>query len=149
MNEIDGAYAGYFERRDLIALLEHLLAELRAAALANGPVASAYPTTPGRAQLQEVSTACAKFCAMLDHQIMDLDATPGTTIGTLVSEVLTADGLRAQLTRLTQHHDGLAETLRESLPRIEDDFLHAHLKAMLDQQETGATLCRALIATLP
>lgn len=144
MAQADPAYFGYLPREALLDLLNRLLEAERAGARAVQEMARQAADADRGAALREIAGDEARFCAMLSRQIARLDGTPSRATGAFYDKILALDGEAARLDLLDRGQGWVVRKLREALPRIADDALHAELRDMLAVHERNIARCAGL-----
>jgi nitronate monooxygenase len=74
-------------------------------------------------------------CAMLVDHLRTLGARPSTQIGAFHGKAMAIVDLRARIAFLNRGQGWVVRKLREMLPRVRNDELHADLSAMLRSHE--------------
>jgi hypothetical protein len=141
MHEADPAYFGYMTTAETIDLLNLLLEGERAgvrAATALREAAEAVGCTP---LVRQVGDGEARCCAMLDRHIQRLGGTPSHAVGRFYDKFVAIEGLAERLTFLNRGQEWVIRKLREELPRIADERLHADLDEMLRLHVTNVAAC--------
>lgn len=141
MHEADPTYFGYLSTAETIDLLNLLLEGERAgvrAATALRKSAEAEGCTPLVRQVGEGEAWC---CAMLDGHIARLGGTPSHAVGRFYDKFIAIDGLAARLAFLNRGQEWVIRKLREDLPKIADERLHADLDEMLRLHVTNVAAC--------
>jgi hypothetical protein len=145
MHEADNAYMGFAAREELVALLNELLAAERAGT----KVATvSRPNTPeplGRF-LQRLARDDARCCVMLAEHIARMGGAPTTEIGSLYRSAMAIPDIRLRLVHINHGQGWVVRRLKEMLPRIRDDRLHADLSEMLRAHERNIGLAKAALA---
>jgi hypothetical protein len=143
MHELDPAWMGYFPRDELLALLNLLLEGERAGARGVGALGrTAEPHH--RDVLSDVARDEARYCAMLTGHIERLGGTASRETGAFYDKLLAAPTAADRLHLLDRGQGWVVRKLREALPRIGDDALHADLREMLVTHERNIVRCNAL-----
>jgi hypothetical protein len=136
----DDVYMGYAGKDELVAFLNTLLEAERAGArvaLESAREASAGDApTPVIADLMHaVQRDEARWCAMLSAQITALGAAPSSVTGDFHGKAMAITDMKARIAFLNRGQAWVVRKLREMLPRVRDDRLHADLTAMLKAHE--------------
>lgn len=141
---MDDAYAGFMTREEVLAFLNLMLESERAGArvLTVLPRQASKPDLA--AGLAAVGRDEARYCAMLTRHIERLSGEPSRTTGPFFDKVMALPDLDAQLTLLNRGQGWVAKKIREALPKIRDDALHADLKEMLETHERNIARCEEL-----
>jgi hypothetical protein len=144
MHEMDPAYAGVLPRDELIALLNQLAEAERAGVRVTAAYGGDAADEAVRRALREVGLDEARFCAMLTRHVERLGGRPSHATGAFVEKALAVEGDGARLAFLNRGQGWVVRKLREALPRIADDALHADLAEMLAAHERNIGRCEAL-----
>lgn len=142
MHDVDPTYSGYLSNSDILELLNTLLEAERAGARGVGAMSREPANATVQPLLAEVAHDEARFCGMLSEHIKRLGGRPSRVTGSFYSKLLARKTLADQLDLLDRGQSWVARQLRENLPRIADDALHADLKEMLDVHERNIARCR-------
>ncbi|HEX4112141.1 MAG TPA: DUF6306 domain-containing protein [Stellaceae bacterium] len=144
MNEADDAYMGYAARDELVAFLNELLEAERA----GSRVTLESAREAGAGAIGDLMTAIqrdeARWCAMLLGQVKTLGAAPTPTMGAFYGKAMAIADLGERIAFLNRGQGWVVKKLREMLPKVRDDKLHADLKAMLESHETNIELANEL-----
>lgn len=135
LHEVDASYRGYLSRDEIVGLLNELLEGERAGAKLAGVLGKSATRPEIRAFLHDLGSDEARFCAMLSRQIERLEGAPSRATSKFYEKVLVLDTLNERLTLLNAGQRWVVRTLREALPRIEDDALRADLLEMIEVHE--------------
>jgi hypothetical protein len=139
--EVDPAYRGYLPRDELIAFLNTLLeAEQAGVKVANAFLEDAGDTATV-ALLRAVRADEARYAALLGRLIRDLGGTPSAKAGAFYERAIAIDGMAARLAFLNRGQGWVAKKLRETLPRIAEDAVHAALAEMLATHDANIARC--------
>src|SRR6185437_5290622 len=130
MSEADDVYMGYAGKAELLALLNELLEAERAGARValEGPI---------RALLDLVHHDEGRWCAMLLRHIKARGETPSAKMGAFYEKAMAIVELGERLKFLNRGQGWVVKKLRENLPRVRDDRLHADLAEMLRLHEVN------------
>ena len=145
MHELEPDYLGYWSREEVLALLQELLEAERAGAKVTAQLGKAADEAELAAALHDVRDDEARFCAMLSRHIEALGDAPSRRTGDFQAKVMALDGMEARLSLLNRGQGWVVRKLREALPRIADDALHAELKEMLETHERNIARCDELL----
>jgi hypothetical protein len=140
-HEMDAAYAGYYGKDDLVALLNLLLEAERAGARLLSEFLAAGPAEEARPLLQAIRHDEARFAAMLSQAVRALDGEPSKATGAFYEKCLAIEGFAERLAFLNRGQGWVARKLAEALPRIGGDALHRRLKEMLEVHEANIRRC--------
>jgi hypothetical protein len=141
MREADDAYMGYAGKDELIAFLNTLLEAERAGAKVT--LESAREAGEGAigALMQAIQHDEAHWAGMLTRQVKALGATPSTATGAFHEKAMAIADLGERIAFLNRGQGWVVRKLREMLPRVRADGLHAELAEMLRSHE--ANIARA------
>ncbi|MGH7033761.1 MAG: DUF6306 domain-containing protein [Stellaceae bacterium] len=137
MSEADDVYMGYAGKAELLALLKELLEAERAGARVALESAKAAPEGPIRALLDAVRHDEGRWCAMLLGHIKARGETPSAKMGAFYEKAMAIAVLGERLKFLNRGQGWVVRKLREILPRVREDGLHADLAEMLRLHETN------------
>lgn len=143
MHEADDAYMGYAGRDELVAFLDELLEVERASARIALESARTAGAGPIAELLQAIQRDETRWCTMLLSHIEALGGTPSPRSG-LYDEAIAIADLGARITFLARGQARVVRRLRENLPRLRDDRLHADLLQMLRSYEATIALASKL-----
>lgn len=142
MHEASDAYMGYAGREELVAALNELLEAERAGARVTLETAAA----AGDARMAELMRAIQKdesrWCAMLSRHLKELGAVPSPQVGAFHARAMAIADLGERIEFLNCGQGWVVRKLRELLPRVRGDRLHADLKEMLGSHEANIALAR-------
>jgi hypothetical protein len=140
MHEADDAYMGYVGKDELIAFLNALLETERAGAritLESGRTAGSGPIAELMRTMHQDE---AHWCAMLTRHIKARGAIPSSSVGALYGKAMAIQDLDERVIVLNRDQGWVARKLREMLPRVRDNRLHADLSEMLRSHEANIVL---------
>lgn len=147
MHEAEDSYMGHAGRDELIAFLTELLEAERAGARVTLETAR----EAGSGALGELMLAIqhdeARWCGMLSRHLKALGAVPSAKIGGFHQKAMAIADLNERAVFLNRGQGWVVRKLREILPRVRDDALHADLADMLRSHE--ANIARANEAVVP
>jgi hypothetical protein len=144
MHEADDAYMGYATTDELIAVLDELLEAERAGARVTLESARAADAGPMASLLQAIARDEATWCAMLHRHVKALGAAPSSKVGAFYDKAMAIPDLAQRLAFLNRGQGWVARRLREMLPRVRDNALHADLAEMLRSHEANIALANEL-----
>lgn len=148
--DADAAYMGYASAEELIAFLNALLEAERAGARVTLESARDAGDSPYTDLLRAIHRDEARWCAMLIEQIGHLGGTPSEKTGAFFEKSMAIPALAERMAFLNRGQGWVARKLREMLPKVRDETLHAALKAMLlNHEENIADTNAALKAPSP
>lgn len=134
--ETDDAYAGYATREELLLFLNELLeAERAGARITARSAAEAAPNLKGL--FADIRKDEARWCAMLLKWIGHLRGEASMKTGAFYEKCLAIEDLKERAAFINRGQGWVARKLREMLPKVRDDRLHADLADMLANHETN------------
>lgn len=140
MHEADDVYMGYAGRDELTAFLNELLEAERAGARVTLETALAAGTGPIAEVMSVIEHDEFRWCAMLFRQIKARGEPPSHKVGAFYEKAMSIADLRERTAFLNRGQGWVVRRLREMLPRVRDDALHADLAEMLRSHETNIAL---------
>lgn len=145
MAEVDPAYTGPIPAHELLELLNLLLEGERAGA--RGITETCLPLAPpaDHDALREIAADEGRFCSMLYRHIVRLDGIPSSAVGGFVDKLAQTDTFVQRLQLLNRGQGWVVRKLRDALPRVDDETLHADLTEMLLVHEQNIERCTALM----
>ena len=148
MHEADDAYMGYATKDELTALLNELLEAEHAGARVT--LESARAAGSGRIAelMRRIQRDKARCCAMLADHIRALGDAPTPKIGAFYGKAMAIADLGERVIFLNRGQAWVVRKLREMLPRVRSDRLHADLSEMLRSHEANIALA-AEVASHP
>ncbi|MBV9332294.1 MAG: nitronate monooxygenase [Alphaproteobacteria bacterium] len=135
LQESGDVYAGYAPREEVLALLNTLLEAERAGARITARSALEIREPGLRKLLEEVRKDEARWCAMLLGWIARLEGEASPRTGDFYEKCLAIGDLRERVAFINRGQGWVVKKLRQILPRLRDDALHADLSAMLKSHE--------------
>ena len=140
MHEAVDAYMGYAAKDELTALLNELLEAEHAGARVT--LESARAAGSGRiAELMRgIQHDEARWCAMLADHIRALGEAPTPKVGAFYGKAMAIADLGERVIFLNRGQAWVVRKLREMLPRVRSDRLHADLSEMLRSHEANIAL---------
>lgn len=142
MHEASDAYMGYATKDELVAALNELLEAERAGARVTLATAATVGDAPMAALLHTIQRDESRWCAMLSRHLKELGAVPSPQVGGFHARAMAIADLGARIDFLNRGQGWVVRKLRELLPRVRDDRLHADLKEMLGSHEANIELAR-------
>src|SRR3954465_5328988 len=148
IHEADDAYMGYMAREELIAFLNELLEAERAGARVT--LESARAARSGRiAQvMSDIQRDEAHWCAMLARHLKAFGIMPSMKVGAFYEKAMAITDLGERIAFLNRGQGWVVRKLREALPRIRDDHIHADLSEMLRLHEANIALANGVGAEI-
>lgn len=149
MQEADDAYMGYAPREKLIDILDELLEAERAGVRVTFETAREAGAGPLAELMRAVQRDEARWCAMLSRHIKALGGAPSSKVGAFRDKAMAIADIGARVAFLNRGQGWVARRLRETLPRVRDDRLHADLAEMLAAHEANIARVTELAAPRP
>jgi len=87
----------------------------------------------------------ARWCAMLTRHLKALGETPSTKVGAFYDKAMAIPDLAARIAFLNRGQGWVVRKLREMLPRVRDDRLHADFAEMLQSHEANIALANSVM----
>ncbi len=143
--ESDDAYAGFAARDELIAFCNLLLEAERAGARITVRMWVESSDASRRDLLRSVQRDESGFCAMLRKWILHLGGEASDRTGDFYGKCLAIADADERLTFLNRGQGWVVRKIREMLPKIRDDAMHADLKNMLEVHEANIASADALL----
>ena len=134
-NEASDEYSGHATREELIAFCNELLEAERAGARITARSAAEASETVTRDLLRDIQKDEARWCAMLLKWLGHLDGVPSSRVGAFYEKCLVIADLKERIAFINRGQGWVVKKLREMLPRVRDDAMHADFKAMLESHE--------------
>jgi hypothetical protein len=141
MAKADDPHMGFLSPDELIAFLTELLEAERAGARVTHETARAAADAPIAELLRAIQRDEAHWCGMLTRHLWALGATPSDTVGAFYGKAMAIADLAERIAFLNRGQGWVVRKLREALPRVRADALHADLAEMLRSHE--ANIARA------
>ncbi len=142
--EADDTYMGYATRDELLAFLNELLEAERAGArvTARTSVEAAAPQV--KALMRDIYRDEARWCAMLLRWIARLEGDTTPNVGAFYSKCMAIANIEERLAFLNRGQGWVARKLREMLPKVRDDAMHADFSDMLKSHEDNISRTNAV-----
>ena len=131
----DDVYAGYASREELIAFCNLLLEAERAGARITARTAVEVQDAHLRELLRAIQRDEAACCAMLLKWIRQLSGEVSPRTGGFYEKCLAIADPAERIAFIYRGQGWVARKLREMLPKIRDDAMHADLSVMLKTHE--------------
>lgn len=140
MHAADDGYMGYAGKDELIGFLNELLEAEHAGARVT--LESARDAAGGAIAelMRSIQRDEARWCAMLAGHVKALGAAPSPKTGDFYGRAMAIADLGERLTFLNRGQGWVVRKLRELLPRVRSDQLHADLSQMLRSHEANIAL---------
>jgi nitronate monooxygenase len=146
LNETDDAYAGFASRDELVTVLNELLEAERAGARICARTASETSDAEIKALMRLVHADEVRWCRMLLGAIDALGAEPSPKTGAFYEKCLTISDLKARVAFINRGQGWVSRKLKEMLPKVRDDVLHARLKEMQESHDANIAKANAALA---
>ena len=146
MHEADDAYMGYAAKDELTALLNELLEAERAGARVTLESARAAGSGPIAELMRDIQRDEARWCAMLADHIRALGEPPTPKVGAFFGKAMAIADLGERVIFLNRGQAWVVRKLREMLPRVRGDRLHANLTEMLRSHEANIALAADVVS---
>jgi Domain of unknown function (DUF6306) len=140
MHEADDAYMGYAGKDELTAMLNELLEAEHAGARVTLESARAAGGGPIAELMRSIHRDEARWCGMLADHIRTLGEAPTPKVGAFYGKAMAIEDLGERITFLNRGQGWVVRKLREMLPRVRGDRLHADLSEMLGSHEANIAL---------
>lgn len=137
MPEPSNSHESDVDKEELTAFLNELLEAERAGARVALESARAAETSDLRGLLTMIQKDEARWCAMLASHIKSLGVRPTTQTGAFYGKAMAIADLRDRIVFLNRGQGWVVRKLREMLPRLHDEQLHADLAEMLRSHEVN------------
>ncbi len=147
--QADDLYAGFATREEILVFLNELLEAERAGARITARTALDAKDESLAGLMQEIRHDEARWCAMLLTWITQLNGTASPRIGDFYGKCLAIADLYARARFINRGQGWVVRRLKEMLPRIRDDGLHADLTAMLLGHDENIRRSEMMLATTP
>ena len=149
MHEADDSYMGYAGNDELVAFLNELLEAERAGSRVTLETARAAGSGPIAELMAAIQRDEARWCAMLLGHVKALNAKPTPNMGAFYNKAMAIGDLGQRIAFLNRGQGWVVRKVREMLPRVRDDKLHADLRDMLASHEANIALANEVVATQP
>jgi len=140
MSEAEDVYMGYAGKMELVAFLNQLLEAERAGAQVTLKTARAAGTGPVATLMRAIQRDEARWCAMLARHLHALGETPSVKVGAFYDKAMAIADLDERIAFLNRGQGWVVRKLREILPRVRNDRLHADFTEMLRSHEANIDL---------
>lgn len=138
-SEGDEAYMGFLSHAELVAFLNVLLEAERAGARAAARLVVDLTDQAARAAMKDLHANEVFCCRLLLDEIAALGEVPSPRTGDFYDKLMAVEGNEARVAFLAKGQRWVARKLRENLPKIRPDALHARLTEMLALHEAPAS----------
>jgi hypothetical protein len=140
MHEADEAYMGYAGKEELTAILTELLKAERAGVRVTHESARTADDVRVAELMRAIEADEARWCTMLARHLRMLGQAPSSKVGAFYGKAMAIGDLGERIAFLNRGQGWVVRKLRELLPRIRDDSLHADLTEMLRSHEVNIAL---------
>jgi hypothetical protein len=140
MHEADDAYLGYADKNAVITFLNELLEAERAGARVAAESARAAGDGPIAELMRAIQRDEARWCGMLLRHLERVGEAPSSKVGAFYGKAMAIADLGERIAFLNRGQAWVVRKLREMLPRVRDDRLHAELTEMLRSHEANIAL---------
>jgi uncharacterized protein DUF6306 len=140
MHEADDAYMGYAGKEELTAILTELLEAERAGVRVTHESARTARDVRVAELMRAVEADEARWCTMLARHLRMLGQAPSSKVGAFYGKAMAISDLGERIAFLNRGQGWVVRRLRETLPRVRDDSLHADLTEMLRSHEANIAL---------
>lgn len=134
-SESSDLYAGYATREELIAFCIELLEAERAGARITARSATEANDATTRDLLRDIQRDEARWCAMLLKWIAHLNGAPSDRVGAFYEKCLAISDLKERIAFINRGQGWVVKRLRDMLPNVREDGMHADFTAMLVSHE--------------
>lgn len=145
MHEADDTYMGYADKNELIIFLNELLEAERAGARVTLESARAAGYGPIAELMRTIQRDEARWCGMLLRHLERAGEAPSTKVGAFYGKAMAIADLGERITLLNRGQAWVVRKLREMLPRVRDNQLHAELTEMLRSHEANVALATDVV----
>ena len=150
MDEADDVYMGYAGKEELTAILTELLeAERAGVRVTTHESALTARGGPLRELMRVMEKDEARWCAMLAGHLRTLGQPPSSRVGAFREEAMAISDLGERIGFLNRGQGWVVRKLRELLPRVRDNSLHADLSEMLQSHEANIALATEVSRSAP
>ena len=147
MHEADDGYMGYAGKDELVGFLYELLEAERAGARVACESAQAAGSDRIAELLRSIQRDEARWCGMLLGRIEALGEVPSRQVGAFYGKAMAISDITERIRFLNRGQGWVVRKLRQTLPCVRNDGLHADLSEMLRSHEANITLANDAIAS--
>ena len=148
MHEADDAYMGYATPEELATFLNELLEAERAGSRVTLESANEAGSGPVGDLMTTIQRDEARWCAMLLGHIVRLGGKPTAATGAFYGKAMAIAAMSERIAFLNRGQGWVVKKLRQMLPKVRDDKLHADLEAMLQSHVANIAAAERLAAEL-
>lgn len=149
MHQADDVYMGYAGKDEMIAFLNELLEAERAGARVTLDSARAAGSSPIGQLMRAIHRDEERWCAMLLRHLKVFGSEPSSKVGAFYGKAMAIADLHERVAFLNRGQGWVVRKLREMLPRVRDDRLHADLTDMLRSHEANIALATDVAGRAP
>jgi len=142
-DEASNAYSGYADREELLVFLNELLEAERAGARIAARTATETGDPRIKALLRDIQRDEARWCALLLRWIAELQGDASPRVGDSYKKCLAIAGLKERIAFINRGQGWVVRKLRDMLPRMRDDAMHADFAEMLTRHEDNIARANA------
>lgn len=135
--EAPDAYAGFMDRTEILAFLNEMLEAERAGAKVTAVTATQAASPNLVALMRDVQKDEAHWCAMLLSWIAKLEGEASPRTGNFYEKCMALPDIPARIALINRGQGWVVRKLREVLPKVRDDALHADLRHMLESHDVN------------
>jgi len=140
MHEVDDASVGYAGKEELTAILTELLEAERAGVRVTHESARTAGDVPLAKLMRTIEADEARWCTMLARHLRTLGQAPSPKVGAFYDKAMAISDLGERIAFLNRGQGWVVRKLREMLPLVRDNSLHADLTEMLRSYEANIAL---------
>lgn len=145
-SEAPDAYAGFLDKRELLAFLNEMLEAERAGAKVTAVTSTQAASADLATLMRDVQKDEAHWCAMLLSWIAKLEGEASVRTGDFYEKCVALSDIPARIALINRGQGWVVRKLREVLPKVRDDALHADLRRMLDSHEVNISRANEALA---
>jgi nitronate monooxygenase len=133
--EAGDRYSGYATNEELIAFCNELLEAERAGARITARTSAETSDPAKRDLLRDIRKDEAHWCAIMLKWLAELGGEPSSRVGDFYEKCLAIPDIDTRVAFINRGQGWVVKKLRQMLPKIRDDVMHADLAAMLAGHE--------------
>ena len=145
-NEADDSYMGFAPKAELGAFLNELLEAERAGSRVTLESAAEAKDAAIAGLLRAIQKDEARWCAMLARHLKAMNHPLSPKTGAFHGKAMAIADMAERIAFLNRGQGWVVRKLREMLPRVRGDALHADLKEMLASHEANIALANERLA---
>lgn len=143
--QANDVYMGYAGRDEILAALNELIEAERAGARVALQSRKAALNEPLADLMKAIRSDEARWCAMLTRQVRRLGGTPSRRCGDFYGKAMAIDDPIERIVFLNRGQAWVVRKLKNLLPRVRDESLHAELRMMHASHETNIATAEAFV----